>query len=82
LRIAFCNAFHPTLLSGGGSASPKTMGDQSPKAQGCSLDAAGMKSLALSADLFANVLRTTRSTLKQAFSSRNVSISHGHFEFR
>jgi hypothetical protein len=30
----------------------------------------------------ANVLRTTRSTLKQAFSSWNVSISHGHFEFR
>jgi hypothetical protein len=37
--------------SGGGSASPKTMGDQSPKAQGCSLGAAGMKNLALSADL-------------------------------
>jgi hypothetical protein len=36
--------------SGGGSASPKTMGDQSPKAQGCSL-VAGMKNLALSADL-------------------------------
>src|SRR5439155_11999728 len=29
----------------------------------------------------ANVLRTTRSALKQAFSSWNVSISHGHFEF-
>jgi hypothetical protein len=51
LADPFCNAFHPTLLSGGGSASPKTMADQSPKAQRCSLAAAGMKSLALSADL-------------------------------
>jgi hypothetical protein len=51
----------------GGSASPKTMGDKSPRAQDIIHRGAV-------AHLFANGLRTTGSTLKQAFSSRNVSI--------
>jgi len=60
----------------GGSSSPKTMRNKSPKAQNIvhGRVAADTRNSAPLTHFFANALRTMRSTLKQAFTSLKVSM--------